>query len=177
VVVSWIGNPATPPSGFAVLNGQSLSATATANVPLYNMIGNSYGGTPGVNFLVPDWTNVSPMGVGSTVTLGVKAGALSAIITVNHLPAHAHAVLDNGHVHPFLGQEYLYSPASMPTSGRIYPSWAPPLDHDVTTPYVKIADLYADRSAKTGITLGNTGNGAAFPILSPVVGTYFLVRL
>ena len=40
-------------SGMLPCNGMSLPANVSEYEPLYSIIGNTYGGTPGVNFNVP----------------------------------------------------------------------------------------------------------------------------
>ena len=176
-VYAWIGNPATPPAGSVYLNGQLLSSTLAANLPLLALIGNTYGGTPGTTFAVPDWRDVSPMGVGTTLlTLGAKKGAVTTTQTIAQLPVHNHLLHDSGHTHPLGDTPWVYAPPSAPTAFRAFPSNQPPVNNVPNLPYMLAGGPSTTSPQATGIVIDPVGTGAVMTTLSPVVGTHWLVR-
>ena len=54
----------TAPAGWLLCNGQNYSATTYAD--LYAVIGNTFGGIPGVAFNVPDMRGIFPRGAGGS---------------------------------------------------------------------------------------------------------------
>jgi len=84
------------PSGWAFCNGQTI--LFAQNIPLYVVIGNTYGGTPNVNFNLPDLRGRVPVhpGNGPSLTprvLGEKSGTESETLTTGQMPAHSHALM------------------------------------------------------------------------------------
>lgn len=84
-----------PPMDWQFCEGQSLSVTQ--NPALYSVIGNTYGGTPGTTFMLPDLRGKVPMGVGAgpgltSRALGNNAGSPGASVTLATMPAHTHTV-------------------------------------------------------------------------------------
>lgn len=83
------------PLDWAYCNGQEISVQQYT--ALYSLITNTYGGTPGVTFKLPDLRGKVPMGTGtgpglSERDLGVTYGSASASVTLDQMPAHTHVV-------------------------------------------------------------------------------------
>lgn len=83
------------PSGWLECNGQVLSVRDYQ--PLYAVIRNIYGGTPGTNFMLPNLLGRVPVGMGqgpglSLYNLGQQTGSMSVQITTATMPAHTHTV-------------------------------------------------------------------------------------
>jgi microcystin-dependent protein len=88
---SWV------PEGWHLCDGSQLLVPQYQ--VLYAVIGNTYGGTPGTNFNLPNLLGSAPMGVGtgpglSPNALGVQKGASSVTLTQANLPVHTH----QGHI-------------------------------------------------------------------------------
>lgn len=91
--VPWV------PDGWALCDGSIVQVSQ--NQALYSLVGNTYGGSPGVSFALPDLRNMVPMGSQSMNQVGGKQGAATAsvnamgsgqaTITVNNMPPHTHA--------------------------------------------------------------------------------------
>lgn len=79
-IVIWPGISATVPDHWLICDGQSL--VEDDYLELYAVIGNTYGGTPTVNFLLPDLQSLIPMGKGQqTINTRLK-GYTDAIGTI-----------------------------------------------------------------------------------------------
>lgn len=95
--VPWV------PEGWALCDGTLIPVNQ--NQALYSLIGNTYGGSPGSTFALPDLRNMVPMGSQYMNQIGGKQGAATAsvnaagggtaVIGVNNLPAHTHAATFN----------------------------------------------------------------------------------
>ena len=83
------------PLGWALCQGQ-LMAISDYYV-LFNLIGTTYGGDGQNTFALPDLQSRLPIhagtGGGATYQLGQVAGVESVRLTVQQIPAHAHAVI------------------------------------------------------------------------------------
>ncbi|MBZ4037607.1 tail fiber protein [Flavobacterium sp. 17A] len=88
----------TVPRGWMRCEGQILNVMQ--NQALYSLLGNSYGGSPGTTFALPDLRERMPVGVANTTnwypfsqvfTLGMKTEGNKTIALAN-LPAHTHNV-------------------------------------------------------------------------------------
>jgi microcystin-dependent protein len=78
------------PTGWAFCNGQLLAISD--NDALYQLIGTTYGGDGQSTFALPNLQSRVPVHVGPGHVLGEQAGVESVTLTVNQIPAHAHAV-------------------------------------------------------------------------------------
>ena len=84
-----------PPAGWAFCDGQLLAITS--NVPLFSVLGTTYGGNGTTTFALPDLRGrvaIHP-GEGPDLTsraLGESSGSESLTLTGDQLPAHTHAV-------------------------------------------------------------------------------------
>jgi len=87
------------PVGYVEANGQLLQVSQYQ--ALYSLFGTTYGGTPNVNFNLPDLRGRTPVGIGtgiktdnsgylSTIQLGQKRGQEGVTLTASNLPAHIH---------------------------------------------------------------------------------------
>nr|WP_318381474.1 tail fiber protein [uncultured Enterobacter sp.] len=86
------------PSGYLDANGQTVLVNQFQG--LYSLVGNHYGGTPGVNFTLPNLQGFSPAGQGTGPGLTNAAqystrGAESQTLTQAQLPAHTHTATLN----------------------------------------------------------------------------------
>ena len=94
--ISMFGG-ATPPTGWLICNGSSLS-TAAPYDKLFAVLQYAYGGS-GANFNLPNLQGVFPLGAGPSNALGSVGGTFSYTLDVAHLPSHAHSITDVAHNH------------------------------------------------------------------------------
>lgn len=92
-VITYAGT--TAPSGWLLCDGSTY--TVTAYPTLYSVIQNAFGGTPSVNFAVPDLRGKTTIGAGAGPGLTSRAlygtgGEESHILSVDEMPAHTHTV-------------------------------------------------------------------------------------
>lgn len=84
------------PKGWALCNGQTL--TVAQNQALYSLLGVQFGGTTGVNFMLPDLQGRMPVCAGTLpstgeITIqGTKGGFENIALTVAQMPLHTHQV-------------------------------------------------------------------------------------
>ena len=85
------------PAGWAMCQGQSMAISE--NDTLFTLIGTTYGGDGQETFNLPDLQGRVPMhsgtapAIGTTYTIGEKAGVESITLTTNQIPIHTHAFL------------------------------------------------------------------------------------
>jgi microcystin-dependent protein len=79
------------PVGWAFCDGATLAIAD--NDVLFQLIGTTYGGDGQTTFNVPDLRGRAPVHQGTNYTMGQVAGAETVTLTVQHLPAHNHALL------------------------------------------------------------------------------------
>ena len=84
MILPWIG--ATPPTGWLLCNGQSLSTAAYPG--LFAQIGYTFGGSGG-SFNLPN--PAGRMMLGATSSLGVTSGANTVTLDTTTIPSHAHS--------------------------------------------------------------------------------------
>ncbi|MGH3711973.1 MAG: phage tail protein [Micromonosporaceae bacterium] len=77
------------PRGWAQCNGQLLPINQ--NQALFALIGTMYGGNGQTTFALPDLRSRIPVHHGAGTSQGQRAGEETHTVTVNELPAHAHA--------------------------------------------------------------------------------------
>ena len=68
---------------------------------LFKVIGTAYGSDSATMFNVPDMRSVVPMGAGDSYDLAQMGGSKAVSLSVSHLPAHMHTIIDRGHEHGF----------------------------------------------------------------------------
>ncbi|HAK77510.1 MAG TPA: phage tail protein [Runella sp.] len=76
------------PKGWALCNGQLLPINQ--NQALFSLLGTTFGGDGRVNFGLPDLRGRTPIHVGSSHTLGERAGEQAHTLTISELPTHTH---------------------------------------------------------------------------------------
>jgi microcystin-dependent protein len=79
------------PAGWMFCEGQLLPISE--NETLFNLIGTTYGGDGQSTFALPDLRGRIPLHFGNGFTLAETGGAETVTLTVQQIPAHAHAVL------------------------------------------------------------------------------------
>ena len=107
VVVDFAG--ATPPAGWLLCNGASVSRAQFPN--LFAAIGTTYGSVDANSFTLPDDRSRVTVGAGqgtglSNYALGAIGGEETHFLTTAELPVHSHNVTDNGHTHPDSGHNH-----------------------------------------------------------------------
>lgn len=168
----------TLPTGYTWANGAAISRTG-ANANLFALWGTKYGAGDGTTtFNVLDLRDVFPVGQGdmggaadaghistyATTTLGLLVGEDKHVLVVGEIPAHKHTLTDPGHDHGFN--------TDFATQGFVGGS---------------IDGLRADNSGPnpsdrtdtntTGITMDNTGGGAAHNNVPPGRVVNFIIKL
>lgn len=176
-----------PGEGWKLCNGQALRKQDYPR--LYAILGSAYGETS-TTFNLPDLRGKMPLGATGSIPLRSAGGAAQVTLTVQQLPAHAHAVTDTGHTHAFTGTPHSHGvtdPGHQHNAARINAAQrtggaadggAPGMTSTATTG-ITINNATAggsNASATTGITLGDTGSGQAIPILPPYIAVNWMVR-
>jgi microcystin-dependent protein len=94
----------TPPSGYLVCNGQTVSRTTYA--ALFAVLGGTWGGGDGsTTFHLPDLRRRVAIGSGGTVVSGPGAavgnvgGQEATVLDNGTLPSHSHGIIDQIHAH------------------------------------------------------------------------------
>lgn len=99
----------TPPTGSLLCDG---SVYSNATYPaLAALLGNTFGGTPGSTFGVPDMRGRLPLGASSTISLNSNEGVAEASRNLSH----THTIT---HTHTIASHNHTISPASMPTASN-----------------------------------------------------------
>ena len=104
-ITPWMGAVTTGglfPGGYLPATGTLL--TVSAYPELYEIIGNTYGGTPGTNYNLPNLTGRSLVGTGTAASggtinkvLGTALGGDEATLTTAMLPSHTHDLSNHQH--------------------------------------------------------------------------------
>lgn len=79
------------PAGWMFCEGQLLPIAE--NETLFNLIGTTYGGDGQSTFALPDLRGRLPLHFGNGFTLAETGGTETVTLTVQQIPAHAHAFL------------------------------------------------------------------------------------
>lgn len=84
------------PQGWAQCNGQILPKSQ--NEALYGLIGTTYGGTPNVNFALPDlrgrvMLSAGQMTGGANYPIGTAGGSENVTLSQINMPAHSHGLM------------------------------------------------------------------------------------
>jgi microcystin-dependent protein len=82
-----------PIRGWLFCHGQELKVEQ--NKLLFNVLGNAYGGQPGVTFKLPDLRGAAPLGFGaapdlSSYPIGASGGG-DVVLTIDTMPGHTHS--------------------------------------------------------------------------------------
>jgi microcystin-dependent protein len=78
------------PKGWALCDGQLLPINQ--NQALFSLLGTTFGGDGRVNFALPDLRGRTPIHVGSSFTLGVRAGEQAHTLSISEVPTHTHVL-------------------------------------------------------------------------------------
>jgi microcystin-dependent protein len=84
------------PAGWMFCEGQLLPISEYET--LFNLIGTTYGGDGQSTFALPDLRGRIPLHQGNGFTLAETGGVEEITLTVQQIPAHAHAVLATNNV-------------------------------------------------------------------------------
>ncbi len=76
------------PKGWALCNGQLLPINQ--NQALFSLLGTTFGGNGQTTFALPDLRGRTPIHVGSSHTLGEKAGEQAHTLSIAEMPTHTH---------------------------------------------------------------------------------------
>lgn len=199
----WLGTASTP-GGFLPCDGTVLNAvTNTEYQELYNVIGNSYGGSNNTDFEVPDCRGRSPMGAGTGTsltarTLGTEYGDEDLVPHDHSVPDHKHGSLKHFHANPHHHEfEGFYNPGTPLTLGpgaaynalTTYQAQTTVhttnqkssghADDDNTDEGYKwgTSDELLETADKTGLSVNSTGSGSATDKnLHPVVTFHAYMR-
>lgn len=143
------------PTGWVLCDGSSLLRASFS--ALFGVLGTSYGSVDGTTFNVPDLRGRMPVGYASgghtdVATLGNNDGSVLA----SRRPKHKHTVNDPGHVHPYNGDQGVFTGVASATMGG-------------NGAYINT------QSASTGITVGiqtsAPTDGAAYIVVNYIIKT------
>jgi len=154
----------TAGTGWLVCDGSAVSRTTYAN--LFAAIGTNFGAGDGsTTFNLPDLRGRAVIGVGTGTgltsrSLGQTLGNETHTLTVTEMPAHNHTITDPGHTHSSVVS------IANPTPNRAVVSSGGAQTVNMNT---------STGSSTTGITINNTGGGAAFGIMDPSLVLNFYI--
>lgn len=166
VVCAFAGS--TAPLGYLLCDGSAVSRTTYAS--LFNVIGTTYGtGNGSSTFNVPDLRSRTIVGVGQGAsltnrTLASRGGIESKTLAISEIPSHGHTINDPGHRHNITttNDDFNQSggnPPGFAADGAGSRTWT----NNIT-------------SSTTGITINNTGGGAAFEIMNPFLALNYIIK-
>lgn len=161
-----------PPEGWAICDGSTLQVQQY--MALYSLIGNTFGGTPNVNFKLPDLRGRVPVHFGPAtsasvaVAMGQSNGTETVAVNLSQIPAHTHAVCGENNlgntVSPISQNTCLWSQAST-----------------ATTPASAIAVNAYSNSAPNCLMdqalVSNTGGSGAHSNMQPYLVTNFCIAI
>lgn len=176
------------PANTLEANGQQL--TVSQNQALYSLLGTVYGGTPNVNFNLPDLRGRAPVGNNyTTIIPGTKRGGESIALTTAQMPQHTH----NATFTPSSGTNPISVtvPVSSNTSGNTnapsstnsYLAASPIGDNGAnmwsstpSTPPVALAGVTTTGGTGTGsVAVATTGASIPVSTISPELGLKYCV--
>ncbi len=174
-LMPFVGTTA-PSANFVIPYGQAISRTTYAT--LFSLVGVTFGnGDTTTTFNVPDLRGRAIFGLdvntpgtyASRITvaggnfdgtaIGTAGGAQNHTLTSNEMPSHNHTLTDPGHSHTIT--------AGNNTAGSSF----------VTRADNTGGAAPSTNSATTGITLANTGGGAAHSIMPPAMVLSYILRV
>lgn len=165
--------------GMLYCDGASYSATNPTYAALYAAIQTTHGGTPGVNFNVPDYRGYGLTGAGGGLNLGVgqATGTTSGLVTLTEaqMPPHDHETAQTAHSHPFYGFPYVWSPT--PKAVKPFPANLPPVNNISQLAYMDIWPIYFPDDVKIDISVLAAGGGQSFSVVQATRGVSFYIKL
>jgi microcystin-dependent protein len=152
---------ATPPSGFLICNGQSVSRATYA--ALFAIVGTLFGAGDGsTTFTMPNFGDRMPVGVGGSFSVNQKGGAFDS-----RLPSHNHSasVSDPGHNHTVARNAGNTSGTNL--AGFAANSFDGNNSGPITT-----------TTAFTGISvsIASAGENPSFGNMPPYLGVFFIIK-
>lgn len=166
----WAGTGV--PDGYLLCDGKAVSRNTYAD--LFAAIDTTWGAGDGsLTFNVPNLVDYFLRGA---VAAGESGGSDEFTLTVDQLPSHSHVLDDPGHTHTNVVTDPGHShtapvAASNVTAGAVAGGiTAGVTSTDVTGVTVAIA------SAVTGITLEDTGGGAAIPLVPKFASVVIVIK-
>lgn len=137
----------TVPQNWLLCDGREVSRTTYSE--LFAAIGTVWGAGDGsTSFNLPDFTDKFALGAGGDVDLAETGGEKAVTLTVNQMPAHAHALFRG-----FDGPNKIF----VPTGTVKKATW----------------NTYDDQSASS---MSSTGGGKAHNNMPPYVGSYYIIK-
>jgi microcystin-dependent protein len=112
LIVDYGGSAA--PAGWALCNGATQSATDPVYLPLFNVIGYTFGNPGGGNFNLPDLRDKSSVGVSGTKVSGSTGGNADLKAHIHTMGTHNHT--QNSHTHT-MGTHFHTMPTHFHTMG------------------------------------------------------------
>ncbi len=116
---------AAPPAGWLDCDGSAKDAVADPTLqPLFDIIGNTYGGADNTDFKLPDFRGRIPVGVGTgdaanptAFALADKDGDEVHTLTTNELASHSHGIFGSNStsVGGDPGATFLVNPSNIQT--------------------------------------------------------------
>ena len=144
----------TPPGGWVVCDGAALSRSNFSD--LFNAIGTVWGpGDGSTTFNVPDMRGRMFLGANGPYPLGTVGGSATTTQSVSQMPPHQHSIDDPGHDHTALVA------SSTNTAGAVAGTGV----------------AGSTGSSTTGITINDTGGGAAMTTISPYGACLICIKI
>lgn len=171
------------PDGYMKAEGQLLPISQ--NTALFSLLGTNFGGDGRTNFALPDLRGRTPVGLGeahyTTVNMGTKRGAETTSLSSDQLTAHNHqAQMSGGQQQQIVTVKVSTASADVetPSDGDYlatpsYDSFVSASDAGST---VALAGGSEGASLSGPLQVQNTGNNAAFSILSPYQAATYCIR-
>lgn len=143
------------PAGWMFCEGQLLPISE--NETLFQLIGTTYGGDGQSTFALPDLRGRIPIHQGNGLILAETGGAEQVTLTVNQIPAHAHAFMGTGST----------ASANSPASSVA----ASPTNIDLYRPAAALA------AAMAANTVGPVGGSQPHDNMQPYLCVSFIISL
>jgi len=114
--------------------------------------------------------------------VGGIGGANKQTLTISQMPVHAHGVTDAGHSHKEFADEAISDVSDPDVTSTTAPARAlndgvNENNYDIKASILLAATLGQSSTQITGISLTNTGGGAAHPNIQPVLATYYIMYI
>ncbi len=155
------------PKSWAFCAGQTVNIAS--NTALFSILGTTYGGNGTTTFMLPDLRGRTIVGAGtgpglSTYNLRQAGGVENASMSSGNMPAHMHSVTAQLNISATANPASLSNPI-----GNLYG-----LDQNAETIYSADGNIQMAK-INANITMSNTGAGAPFEILRPLLGLNYII--
>ncbi len=151
--------PNFAPKGYAFCSGQLLPIAQ--NQALFSLLGTTYGGDGKTTFGLPDLQGRVAVGFGqgpglADVPIGSRAGANTATLTINTMPAHNHTMMCfNGNTNIVASPQTTF----MAQNSNSLPNF----------------EASTDNTKLNTNTVSFTGSGQPFTLMQPYLGLYTII--